>query len=540
MDHLVPTQINIMSYFFGTLRYHRLAVLAALTVSCDSYGFTKTGSVYTTDGSQSDVSAAIANASAGNTVLIPAGSFTWGAGATFISVNKAIVLAGAGTASTTVNLDPTAGSFSNGAIQLSAPAVVRAFTILTPTSSGSPAAFDVTSTATGFRITNIAYVCGSTDPASDHASYAIYSDAYGLIDNCTFVTGATGTQETIFARGPTNSWQTPNSLGTANALYVEDCTFSGAGYVCDINDNGRAVFRFNTINGTDKIDGHGYASNSLRGVRQMEVYDNNWTMAFGFFPTIEIRGGTGMIFDNVSADAQNNGGWLFLEDYGYLSQWPNFGNVYQTPLNYPIGDQVGTGQDVTIASTAITAYEMVTILSVGTTDFTTIGSPNNLVGTRFIATGAGTGSGTVSHTPAAAEPMYVVNNIQNAAPWPRTFKTIAAGAISLYQTQTANPAATFTESTLIQSNRDFFSDAGFDTNVGVSRGTTAQMNALTPSVVGYGFWVTDQGNWNLLLGGFSGQLYTWSGSAWVLKYTPYVYPHPLRRPIAPSILLIGP
>jgi len=63
------------------------------------------------------------------------------------------------------------------------------------------------------------------------------------------------------------------------------------------------------------------------------------------------------------------------------------------------------------------------------------------------------------------------------------------------------------------------------------------MLAIIPTKPGVGYWVTDEGSWNITLpANTSGQLYTWNGSAWVLKYTPYTYPHPLRKPVGPSNL----
>ena len=47
--------------------------------------------------------------------------------------------------------------------------------------------------------------------------------------------------------------------------------------------------------------------------------------------------------------------------------------------------------------------------------------------------------------------------------------------------------------------------------------------------------MTDEGSWNSTLpANTSGQLYTGNGSAWGLKYSPYTYPHPLRKEALPA------
>ena len=60
-------------------------------------------------------------------------------------------------------------------------------------------------------------------------------------------------------------------------------------------------------------------------------------------------------------------------------------------------DVVFTGQSAPIASTAIQVGGSYQIVSVGTTDFTLVGSPNNNIGTVFTATGVGAGTGSVSN-----------------------------------------------------------------------------------------------------------------------------------------------
>ena len=80
------------------------------------------------------------------------------------------------------------------------------------------------------------------------------------------------------------------------------------------------------------------------------------------------------------------------------------------------------------------------------------------------------------------------------------------------------------------------SDWQSDGSAGVGCGTLAQMNAITPTVTGVGFWVTNQSCTNVsgYVGAnpttpISGTLYRWNGSAWVKYYSPYTYPHPLRN-----------
>lgn len=473
-------------------------ITALILVPSLCFGWSKDGTTYTTDGSRSDVGSAFTDASNGDRIEIPSGTFTW---TNTLSVSgKAVTFAGNGYANTVLE--------------------------------GSVTLFQINESAgDGWRITGIAL--------NNTGGYHVYTTGgtYGLVDNCSFL-GYAGNDEMMFLRGPNDSWQTASSLGTTNAIYVEDCVFSGDGYVCDVNNNGRAVFRFNTINGQNKIDGHGYASNSERGVRHMEIYSNHWTAAASFWKTMDLRGGTGMVFDNL---IDNRGGVsvnypsFYITDYGVANVWPNFFNTYQTPDNYPIADQIGTGQDTSIVATAISAGLLVEIESVGTTDFTAIGSADNDVGTRFIATGAGTGTGTVTYSPAATEPMYVWNNIQNGTRAALSVTTIPSGATNEY----GGDFALFQD--IIVPNRDFFIDIAqadiedpqapaltFDGSEGIGRGTAAQMAAITPTTTGVGFWVTDEGEWWADNAGTDGRLYVWDGDSWELEYTPLVYPHPLR------------
>ena len=429
---------------------------------------------------------------AGDTIVLPAGEATWGDptssnGGTSYVVDR-VNIRGQGD-STVIRLHDGGPTLTRGVIALWSTitlsdlkiigAPTRPVTAITsyPYNNTNPGGINYTG---GFRVTNVTYEGGG-------AAHFVYFQGItsGLIDNCR-ITGNVGNAELIFGRGPTNAWQTNNTIGTEHNLFVEDCTFNGSGYVNDANSNARMVVRYNTITGRIKVDGHGVASNTpARSYRNMEVYGNTWTSTALAWAAIELRGGTFMVFNNQAAYPA----WFFLTDYGYLTTWPNFGNQLQTPVNYPVTDQVGVGKD-----------------------------PKR----------------------AASEPAYLWNNRAAGSVWPRQLKGIPQAGIDLYRTQTGNPSASFTERDMIRANRDFFAEAGFDDTTGVSTGTKAQMLASAPTLQGFGWWVTDEGEWNSTNGAApDGQLYVWDGSAWQFKYRPYTYPHPMRSAGAPSNVRIN-
>lgn len=315
-----------------------LLILLLFLLPSLAFGFSKDGITYTTDGSMADVNAAISDSTAGDIVNIPADSFTWGASGTYITVNKAIILQGAGQGQTIITLSDSGPTYGNGTIRISAAATVKSMTI------NGANNYNVTalsaSTTNGWRVTDIAWNGGSISQG-----YFIYAGTYGLIDNNTIYVPYAQC-ETIFVRGPANSWQTTNSIGGADNVFIENNTFSGSGYVCDANSNARVVVRYNTINGTNKIDGHGLASNysPSRGVRHMEIYNNLFTNTGAYWKAIHVRGGTARIFDNVV----DNGGAtnyinLALTEYGSYIAQSNFGGVCQCVADRPVLDSIGRG-----------------------------------------------------------------------------------------------------------------------------------------------------------------------------------------------------
>jgi hypothetical protein len=486
----------------------------------------------------------------GDTIVLPAGTATWGnssrgnAGAIYLIT--AVTVQGQGD-STVITMDDSGKTYAQGVIALWAQVTFKDLKIIGASAGHPVTVFNIASyynpttksqMVGGFRLTNITY------EAHSDGYFAIIQPwvDYGIIDNCRLSSDLSYT-ELIFMRGRTDAWQIPNSLGKSGNIFIEDCTFNNTGYVCDANANGRMVVRFNTMNGTNKVDAHGLASNSpARSFRNIEVYHNNWTKTgAGNWANIEIRGGTSIIFKNTSVT-----GWNLLHEYAYDAEphgWPNFGfaatsvpgpgpttttvttsspHGYKTSwpvwMQAPGGAIYGT-YPITVTSPTTFTFSKTTFTNLILDFVTAYKTPYDYPIRDQI--GAGKDGG-------PREPAYVFRNTQGASPWPRTLGTVCPSSIAFYRAQTNNPTASFTERDVVKSNRDFFADAGFDSATGVASGTAAQMRALSPTVPGFGFWVTDEGEWNSKVPGPDGRLYTWSGSAWSLYYTPFTYPHPCR------------
>ena len=445
----------------------------------------KSGNVHRTDGSYYQVTSAIRAAAPGDSVLIPAGTYTWGASGDTLQVKDGVILTGESSSTTIINMSPASPTgYGNSLIVLGAGSTIRAMTFNGPDAANCPL---IRTGANDWRISEIVY---KQFPGRGSYFVNIQGSTRGLIDKCV-ITGGAGNSELVFARGPENAWDTANTLGGADNIFIEDSEWGGQGYVCDANANTRMVIRNNLITGGIKVDGHGVWSNSSpqRGVRHMEVYNNTWT-ASGNFTAMELRGGGGRVFNNVSTAAAGAGSpWLIVTEYGVFNNNGAFTD-YQTPANYPIRDQIGRGR------------------------YALAGDPSS----------------------ATSEPMYFWGNRRGGADWAWTTQAIPAASLLRYTQQLAVASATFKWNDIIQADRDYFKEvSSFNGSTGVGIGTKAQMQAIKGSKVGVGFWVTNEGDWNTSNGNTNdGQLYTWSGSAWTLSYTPYTYPHPRRLPAAPK------
>jgi len=283
--------------------------------------------------SQSDVATAVASANDGDAVIIPpctAGA-SW---TTPLNITRAITLQGAGIAQTVLIDNVTKGTANCSGVSpmiivnVSANLPWRISGMTIQGGATDPYVCNVGHMGVGggshaFRIDHIAFANMQTSGISTSG------DLRGVIDHNTF----TGSHKQgviirhnnwggIGAYGD-NSWAQPSSLGTQDAIFIEDNIFmdnlaQGAG-AFDIFAGGRVVFRYNQAS---FIGSHGTESSGrFRSVRHYEVYNNTFTSqpggtAFGFY----VRGGTGVVFNNtwvcVNNDCVNNpyGNMIRLEN----------------------------------------------------------------------------------------------------------------------------------------------------------------------------------------------------------------------------------
>jgi len=299
--------------------------------------------------SAADVNQAIAQAAEGDTVVVPPGTAEWGG----VSVNKAITLEGSGQDSTIITLRGTAVTLAGSR------AVIRDFTITTDAKTGAK---DVMiNVANGkcdrWRVTGMKLTGGAPYHAFSRTIYCnapgiATNETYGLIDNNNFLYVP---NESIFVRGPCNSWTTDNSFGGPANLFLENNQAtvggSGGGIWIDANANARIVARYNTLYGM-YFDNHGSWSNwslckpeTHASARHGEFYNNRFVSPG--WVCVYLRGGTALVYNNTVEKEQPGRGNIFLDEY-YVRA--GSGTLYAKGTcpckrDYPIIYQIGRGKN---------------------------------------------------------------------------------------------------------------------------------------------------------------------------------------------------
>lgn len=300
--------------------------------------------------SQIDVQAAINSAIDGDVVVVPSGNCTWTN--TVSILNKAITIKGAGIDQTVIT-DSTPSGWEQNALlinNLSGKSItVTGFTFKGGT--GSEGILQIKGGTKKFRIDHIKFDNPST------RCIQIFGYTYGVIDNCTWNVGqSSGIQGVSVIADGDDAWNRDLTLGTENAVYVENCTFNYSNLndgALDAYGGARYVFRYNTVVGTS-VGHHGRDSGGYRSTHSFEIYNNTFNnTGTAVFTSMNFRGGTGVVFGNTITGNYNN--FMYVHNYRSCGSYAPAGicdgsSVYDGNESgkegYPCQDQIGrtTGQ----------------------------------------------------------------------------------------------------------------------------------------------------------------------------------------------------
>jgi MYXO-CTERM domain-containing protein len=254
-------------------------------------------------GSTADLQLAVDSASKDDVVEVPAGTFSF---AGTLKMKAGVTLRGAGQSATILTKTGTATEAlitvdcSNGE-----PFVISDLTLVgidNDTTSIMDKGIRLTKDCTDFRITRCTF------RRFGEAAIHISGRMRGVIDHSSFLKvyratiGNFGYGVVVYGDGVA-SWNRPLALGTQDAVFVEDCYFTGNRHAIASNNGSRYVFRHNTISDNaptfQAIDAHGFEYGSKRGSRSYEIYGNSVNNSVACWSAIAIRGGDGVIFDNT-------------------------------------------------------------------------------------------------------------------------------------------------------------------------------------------------------------------------------------------------
>lgn len=466
--------------------------------------------VWTTDGNESDdVNECIAAAAAGDTIHVVAGdgAATWAGSSVNIPVNKPVNLIGPGRNNLKIHLGghyvikiaPYIGTAEVPATRISG------FSFESPLMKKYCAIF-----ASGqvWRIDNCKYESIEDATSITTGPFVIPSGMnatmhpYGVIDNNIVINGK------IVTGGPFNfdhmsaSWVEPLGLGTGNAVYIEDNTFSTNFEInhrkrlaADSNFAGRYVFRYNTVTQCDLLT-HGLQADNGRGTRRFECYGNDFNSLDGSYTSdvMVLKAGTGMAFFNADTSpdpSQAFDNFIKLQHersdksigtYAGMCEENSHWDGSNDSTGWPCRDQIGVGTD---------AYKWSSL-------------PQDNVA-----------------PPQTLTPFYFWSNVSRSG-------TVPA------------PVVFGDGVTHIKENRDYYAhNPSFDGTSGVGCGTLGDRPATcTPGV---GYWATSQSCSDMdgMIGPspstpIDGVLYQCTAvNTWTKYYEPYTYPHPLRTGTSP-------
>jgi hypothetical protein len=256
--------------------------------------------------SQANVQSAITSAVTGDTVMVPAGSCSWGG----LTLSKAIHLQGAGVGVTNITLTGT-NSFTK-----SAAGVMRITNMSFSVSGGGDANKPITINGSWKSAQPIVWQ-NNAFTVSGSGLFRVYVAGGVIFAHNTF----TGDWDDSFLQlkddqDTQGSWKAADTIGSRDTngdlnIYIEDNTFlGGSNQGIDCDDACRMVNRHNVFTNSES-NSHG-KDTSPNGMRQFEIYGNNFkntrdsTQLANENQAIWLRGGTGVVYDNTFDNLAGN------------------------------------------------------------------------------------------------------------------------------------------------------------------------------------------------------------------------------------------
>ena len=214
---------------------------------------------------------------------------------------------------------------------------------MTLTGSTTAAAINITTESnpginSGWRVDHIKF----NYPTGQRRGVTIRGATYGVVDHNQFLWGqgvavgisAFNASDDCSSNNPEGNYinSQPLDLGTANAVYIEDNSFtsSGIGGIIVYDDSAggaRAVFRYNTVTG-GFFYSHWTRGCEIGGMLH-EVYNNTFigNADYNDYP-IRLEAGTGVIFNNTVKSYQSFPPYVVFDDRRAIA-----GGETSAPLN---------------------------------------------------------------------------------------------------------------------------------------------------------------------------------------------------------------
>jgi len=329
-------------------------------------GFSALGTVYHSDGSAASVQGLHNQLLNGDTITLPAGTFTWTTGVNF---TKAINVVGAGIGRTTINDNvPKNGTQASVLwrfdVAKGKSIDISGFTVhgqAQDTQGWQLGTLAIRGSSHAVRVHNIQMVSpgtlgilftGALWGVVDHSDFRCANGKIAIYVQHNNWPGASGS----FGDG---SWYDSTQLGSGKGIYVEDCTFTGdgrGGSPCiDGYSGGRLVFRHNTVT-NNNVGWHGTEGDRNQGTRTFEVYQNTFSSNVLMARCVQLRGGTGVVWGNTVHGTGGPTGYVdfvtvlnFRSFTSYGAPWFSPpGSVWDgnsNPNGYLLIGQIGAGKE---------------------------------------------------------------------------------------------------------------------------------------------------------------------------------------------------